>query len=416
MTHSRPLVLDELDAQIEARLVGSPMSSGRRLLGIELERLVLHRETQESAPLEFCRQLLADLVDAFGAEGWSEHGVLAKLRGPDFGISLEPGGQLEVDAGPCADLDGLEVVFRRVTQAIEARLAATPYTLFAFGHAPRTRVADLGLLPRPRYRIMDKAMPERGALARHMMRATAGTQLTCDFADREDAGRKMALTNRLVPVLTALTANSRLAEGADTGYASFRHRVWWETDPSRCGIPEGALDADTAVDGYVRFARRALTLFVHRGEEVVAADGRPFEDLVAAGGLSEADLQLHLSSLFPFVRLRNYLELRCFDTVRWTLAKGVLALVSGVVYCPNATAAAWDLSEQLAIRDPAALREFHIAAARDGLDASVPGGPKFRDLAGQLLDFACSTLGGPDCTWGSTADLDVVRQRIDAGD
>jgi glutamate--cysteine ligase len=255
-------------------------------------------------------------------------------------------------------------------------------------------------------------MPKRGRLTRNMMRATAGLQVTCDFADRDEAGRRLALLNRLSPVLMAITANSREVAGRDSGYQSFRHRVWWDTDTSRSGIPDGGLDADTAVEAYVRFARRAIALFVKKGDEVVASDRLPFEDLVGRDGCTEADLDLHLTSLFPFVRLRNYLEVRCFDTVEWALAKGVLALLSGIVYCDKATANAQALSEPLALRDPAALREFHLEAARAGLDAAVPGGMSFRELAGQLADFASATLGGPDCDWGMVEDLETVRQRV----
>ena len=412
MTAPSRLVLADLDAAIEARLVGQPMSMGRRMLGIELERLILDRETRESAPLEFCRELMGHLVGDLGAEPVTEHGVLAKMRGPRFGVSIEPGGQLEVDTAARPNLSELEPIFDEVTGAIEKRLRGTRFELAALGHAPRTPVEKLGLLPRPRYQIMDREMPRRGSLTRNMMRATAGLQMTCDFANREEAGQQLALLNRLSPVLMAITANSREVGGADSGYASYRHRVWLETDTARTGVPEGTLDADTAVAGYVRFARRAIALFVMEGDELVASESKPFEELVADGGRSEADLDLHLTSLFPFVRLRNYIEVRCFDTVDWALAKGVMALLSGIVYCDKATANAQALSEPLALRDPDELRAFHLEAARAGLDAVVPGGESFRALARQLVDFASATLGGPECDWGMVQDLETVRLRL----
>lgn len=402
----------DLGAAIEARLVGQPMPGGRRLLGMEIERLILDRETGESAPLEFCRELLARLVDDLSATPVTEGGVLGKMRTDRFGVSMEPGGQLELDTDPRPDLAEFEPMFAEVTAVIEKRLADTPYELVALGHAPRTPVSELELLPRPRYKIMDVEMLKRGELTRHMMRATAGLQMTCDFADREEAGRLLALLNRWCPVLMAITANSRMVAGRDSGYASYRHRVWLETDTTRTGVPPGTLDAETAVDGYVDFARRAIALFVLRDGLPVPVAPQSFEDLVAETGVTEEDLDLHLSSLFPFVRLRNYLEIRCFDTVDWPLAKGVLALISGIAYCPNATAAAERLSSPLAIRDPDELREFHLEAARAGLDASVPGGAVFRDLADQLVELAGATLGGEDCDFGMVEDLQTVRSLI----
>src|SRR5262249_46453341 len=159
-----------------------------------------HRDTEENAPLSFCRALLATLVRECHAEPIHEGGVLIKLRTDRFGISMEPGGQIEVDTPPEASVAALDRTVRDVTAVIERCLSGSAYRLASLGHAPRTGVEDLALLPRPRYLIMDRAMPGRGRLSRDMMRATAGVQITCDFADRADAGRRLALLNRLSPL------------------------------------------------------------------------------------------------------------------------------------------------------------------------------------------------------------------------
>ena len=144
------------------------------------------------------------------------------------------------------------------------------------------------------------------------------------------------------------------------------------------------------------------------------APDRPLEDVVAEGGVTETDVDLHLSTLFPFVRLRNYIEIRCFDSVPWPLARSVLALVSGLVYCTSAAAEARVLSERVALRDPGELRQLHLDAARLGLETGVPGEPgvTFRDLAGELVEFSAATLGGSTCDWAQPRDLDEVRELL----
>jgi len=401
-----------LDQAVEALLLGSPMSRGRRLLGVEYERLILHRETGASAPLAFCRQFFADLVDELAATPNPDGDVLNKMDGGDFGMSMEPGGQLELATAPRASLADLDAIVHRVTQAIDRRLAATEYKLVCLGHAPETPVAELGLLPRSRYQVMDQEMPKRGALSRHMMRATAGFQLAYDVCDRADAGRKLALLYRLTPVLMALTANSRRAEGADTGYESYRHVVWWGTDEARCGIPEGCLHADTAVDGYIKFARRAIALFRLVDGGIQTAPAIPFEEWVEQGEVSLAELDLHLSSLFPFIRLRNYVEVRMFDSVEWPVVRSVCAMLSGILYCSAATERAEALSAPLAIEDPAAMREFHFAAAKHGLDARDPEGRTLREVAASLVEFAGGRLGDRDCNWARPDDLEEVRRLV----
>lgn len=415
MPANQIVTLDLLDQAIERFLVGRPLRGGRRLLGIEVEHLLLHRRTRENAPLAFCRDLFATLATDLGAERIEEGGVLAKMAAEEFGLSMEPGGQLEVDSLPYPGLADLDRVFARAMEAIDRRLEGTDYEQVAIGHAPRTPVARLGLLPRPRYLVMDREMTPRGPLTPNMMRATAGFQLAYDFENVEEGARKLALLMRLSPVLAAISANSREVEGRDSGFASFRHYVWWHTDRTRVGVPEGCLDVETAIEGYVRFARSAIRLFHAgpHGPEPIPGPPRSLEQAVADRPITQADLELHMSSLFPFVRLRNYLEVRCCDALPWREARSVLAMVSGLVYCPRATTAAEELSEVLAIRDPEALRAFHIDVARHGLDAKVPGAAgAVRDLARELVAIAEATLGGADCDWARAEDLAAVRERI----
>lgn len=409
MAKPPPLAIDELDTAIRTRLIGTPMGGTRRLLGVEYERLILRRTDSASAPIGFCVDLMRELVAALGGEPVVDDGVLKGLVGDGFAMSMEPGGQLEVAVQPCTTLAEIDVVIGAVSAVIERALSRTDYALQCVGHAPVTPVERIGLLPRPRYEIMDRVMPPRGALSRNMMRATAGFQLTYDVVDVADAARKLALLFRLTPVLLALTANSRQVAGADSGYASFRHRVWLDTDSQRTGVPDGCLDAGTALDGYVAFARRAHVMFLVRDGHLVPAPDRSLEQLTRDGAIGAADLDAHLTGLFPFVRLRNYIEVRCFDSVPWDHARSVLALVSGVVYCPGATARAEQLSAMLAVRDRAALRQLQLDAARAGLDARA-GGATLREIAHELIRVAAETLGRESCGWAEASDLDVVRR------
>ena len=412
MTVPNPVEPSRLGEILEGKILGSPMPRGRRLLGVEYERLILDRETRASAPVDLTMRLMVELVHRLDAKPVTEGELVKGLIADGFELSMEPGGQIEIAAPPFATMREVDASLTRATGILEDYLAATPYELVSLGHAPVTPVDEIGLLPRERYRLMDARMPARGPLTRNMMRATAGFQLTYDVVDRDDAARKLALLYRLSPVLMTLCANSRRIAGADSGYASFRHHVWWATDLDRSGVPEGCLDVDTAIPGYIDYARRAHVLFLERDGHVVAAPDGTLEELVDRGAVTDADVDLHLSSLFPFVRLRNYIEIRCFDSVDWPLAKSVMALVSGLVYCDNAYAAAWELSEPFRILDPARLRALHEDAARLGLDAVAPDGRGFRAVADDLIDVAKATLGGATCDWSDEHDLDPVRAHV----
>ncbi len=397
-------------------ILGAPMPRGRRLLGIEYERLLLRETDSASAPLDFCRGVMQRLCDRFEARPLIDGDVLKGLSSDDFEMSMEPGGQLEVACAPVERLREVEAIMQRVDAGIDAVLEGSGYHLHCVGHAPVTPVEDLGLLPRERYGIMDRRMPVRGPLTRNMMRATAGFQLTYDIEGREDAAAKLALLYRLSPVLVALAANSRQVAGEDSGYESFRHYVWWETDHLRSGVPDGCLHPETAIEGYIRYARRANVLFLNdpsRPGALVEAPDATLEELCGAGKVTAEDVDLHLTSLFPFVRLRNYIEIRCLDSIDWACARSMLALISGIVYCAAASKRATALSDGLVVESADALRELHLDTARHGLSARAPNGIALREFARELIGYARDTLGGENCDWAEPADLDRVAAQLD---
>lgn len=413
MPDPEPIQSADLDERLHQLLFGDPMPKGKRLLGLEFERLLLDEEGR-SAPTSFSVELMQKLVAQLEAEPVVEGALVKGLSGESFDLSLEPGGQLEIAFPPLAKLGEVDEAMAEADAAIAQALGDSPYSLRALGCAPETKALDFVLLDRERYRIMDREMVRRGDLSQTMMRATAGFQITYDFADREDAAQKLAMLYRLSPVLLAVSANSSRCGGVDTGYASYRHHVWSRTDTDRSGTPDGCLDPETSLQGYVDFAKRATVLFQDRDGVVAESEHLSLAELVAKGGVTQADLELHLTSLFPHVRPRNYLEVRCFDALPWPESRSVVAFISGLVYCPHAFAAAFELSEPFAVRDETALAELHENAARHGLEAMGPDGRKLREVARQLVDISGATLGGPNCDWARTEDLEVVRARIEA--
>ncbi len=403
---------ESLDSVLEEILVGRPMPQGNHCLGIEMERFILHRKTGVSAPLDFCLRLLEEISEAIGGRKVFDREVLSRVDGDGYSFTMEPGGQLEVALAPMRSLAEIDSTMQEIDDLVEERIRDTPYKLPALGHAPVSRPEEIGLLPRDRYRIMDTAMISRGELTRNMMRATAGLQLTFDVESREDAGRKLALLQRIAPLMVAITANSRMVGGEDSGYESYRHHVWLHTDRDRVGIPEGGLRAETAIEAYKTFAKSATMLFLKLDDRLVAAPAEPLAVAVAEHRVTREDLDLHLSSLFPFVRLRNYLEVRFLDSVEWRLARSVLALLATVLSCPAATKGAEALSETLMPTDRIGLLDLHEDAARNGLEAVDVRGTSFRELARELLALTRAELGACEAGWAEHGDLDAVAELV----
>ena len=412
MPSSSVISLEQLEAKMERILLGDPGAERRRLIGVEYERLLLRRDTRQSATLADSRRILAAVLAASGGQPIEEDGVLKGVTGDGFEVSLEPGGQIEVSTPPCRDLIDVDLSIARSDAVLERALAGEDFELVALGHAPVSPADELGLLPRNRYRIMDAQMPSRGGLTRHMMRATAGLQVTLDFRDKDDATRLLALLFRLTPVLAAMTANSRLVDGRDSGFASFRHHVWLHTDRDRSALPDDCLHPNTVLPGYIAWARRARALFLFRDGELSAAPDESFERLVARGAITEGDLGLHMTSMFPFVRPRGHAEVRCMDAVSWPCARAMTALLAAIDYCDVARTEAEALSAGLVTNGSGALWELHEAVARDGLMARAPDGRGMSEYAIELIEIAARALGGGSCRFADPEVLGPLRDVV----
>ena len=324
---------------------------------------------------------LVDLDAVADRVTWDRIDRLAGCVGVAAGacaLSFEPGGQLELSGPPGPDI--LAAVAELRDRGDRARLALADLRL-GMAHAgsdplrPPRRVN-----PRPRYRAMEQhyAATGRARPAAVMMNSTAAMQVNLEAGAEEAWAQRVARAYRLGPTLAAISASSRWLGGCDTGWKSARQRAWSGLDPRACGPVPGCVAADPGSDAaldpasaWARFALRAPVAFVRtRGGETGAVGAPvPFEAWAAGavrlGGRcpTAADLEIHLTTLFPPVRLRGYLELRYLDMTapRWWPA--IAAVVTTLMDDPVAADIATEAAE------PASQR--WTEAARDGLGDPV---------------------------------------------
>jgi glutamate--cysteine ligase len=296
-------------------------------------------------------------------------------------VTLEPGGQLELSGPPAAQLRAAGIA------ATVARLQEDVRRVSGVLAELRLGVARVGtdplrpsrrVNPRPRYRAMEEhfAATDRAGAGAVMMNSTAAIQVNLQAGPRRDWGARVARAYRIGPSMVAISACSPWLHGRDTGWKSARQRAWGGLDPRACGAVPGSLASDPAKDAgldpasaWARFAMGAPVSFVRAaagGEDVLAMlSPVPFEQWVSGamrlGGRSptEADLDTHLTTLFPPVRLRGYLELRYLDMTpaRWWPA--IAALVTTLMDDPVAADLAAEATEPTA--------GLWAEAARDGL-------------------------------------------------
>jgi len=330
--------------------------------------------------------------------GWSairDRGALIGLKGEGDeagrSISLEPAGQFELSGAPLATLQETEAEMRAHFEAIRAPSAALGYGFAPLGFQPLMARDEMPWMPKSRYAIMRRYMPEVGSLGLDMMARTCTVQVNLDFASEADMARKMRVSLAFQPVATALMANSPFYEGKPNGFMSNRARIWTDTDNRRSGMPVSFFEDGFGFDQYVDWVLDVPMYFVVRDGEIRDVAGASFRKWLAGEaqpgleGLTPSigDFEDHLTTAFPDVRLKQFLEMRGSDAGLPAMMVAQSALWVGLLYDDAALHAAEAMMRE---QPPAAYLALRAAVPEQGIEAPFSGG--LRALAARLVTIA----------------------------
>lgn len=418
----------ELDVPVESveQLVeylrsGEKPPEGWRV-GTEHEKIGLRADDRTPVPYEGTRGIGALLESIAVEDGWArvaESGHTIALARDGASITLEPGGQLELSGAPLRTIHETCDEFH-THLALMKRVSAEPGLVWlGLGMHPIHSVQELPVMPKERYRIMSSYLPGRGALALEMMFATATVQANFDYADEADMVEKLRVATALSPLVSAIFANSSLSGGKPNGFVSRRLHTWEQTDPDRTGLLPFVFEEDFGYRRYIEWALDVPMFFVLRGEHYEPAWGTTFRSFLEEGFAETrptlADFDRHLTTLFPDVRLKRFIEVRGADAVPPGLTCSLPALWKGILYEPGARAAAWELVADASQEQRQAARS---EVARRGLDATYAGRPVL-ELARQLTELAREGLrriahaGSRDPD--ETSYLDPIFEQVESG-
>jgi len=326
---------------------------GEFRLGAEQEQFVYRTDDLSPAVYDGSQPGIRRLLESLTRFGWQsveENGLPIALRRGASSITLEPGGQVELSGAPFKTVH--EIYQETKTWHDELRVLSPELGLsfLAIGHQPKHRRAELPWMPKQRYEIMREWMPRQGSLGLDMMQGTSSLQVTTDFASEADMVKKFRVALALQPVATVLFANSPFAEGKFSGYLSLRNHIWSDTDPQRSGSLPFVFEKGMGFERYVDYALDVPMYFVNRDGGFVDASGQSFRDflvgrLPALPGQPPliSDWVNHLTTVFPDVRLKRFLEMRGADAGRaLSRVPALAALWAGVLYDSDSLDAAWE--------------------------------------------------------------------------
>jgi glutamate--cysteine ligase len=381
---------EELIAWIEA---GSKPKSQFRI-GTEHEKFVFALEGRK--PVPYCgpygiRALLQGMQRVSSWEPIVENGNIIGLLDAVGGaaISLEPGGQFELSGA------AVETVHQTYSELMahlaQVKEVSGPLKIgfLGLGVAPTWTRDEMPTMPKGRYRIMTAYMPRVGKLGLDMMYRTCTVQTNLDYCGEADMVKKMRVALALQPVATAMFANSPFSEGQPNGFLSFRSEIWRHTDADRSGMLPWAFEPGMGFERYVDYALDVPMYFIKRGEQYIDVAGHSFRDLMQGrlpGFSGEratiSDWANHLSTIFPEVRLKRYLEMRGADSGPWRRLPALTAYWAGLLYDDDVLDAAWDLIKSWTAPERQKLRD---EVPKLGFGAAIAGR--------NVLEIAKVTIG-----------------------
>ena len=375
---------------------GSKPSSAFRV-GVEQEKIAVYAH---GAPVPYDGpagiSALLGRLEARGFVAHREDGHTISLERRGDRITVEPGGQVELSGAALRTAADSAAVLRAHVAEVRAVAAPLGVRFLGIGARPFGTIDDVSWLPKRRYSVMRAYFPAQGRqsrLAHFMMKQTATVQANFDYTDEADAVSKLRTAFGVTSIVTALFAASPISEGRPNGHKSVRAAIWLETDEDRSGLLPFAFAPSFSFRDYVEWALDVPMFFVVRDGVYRPTQRLTFRRFLAEGFEGEratlGDWEVHLSTLFPEVRLKRYIELRGADAGPLPMSMGLAALWRGLLEDAEARVGAWSL---VAGHDVAAREALRRAVPREGLSARL-GRHLLRELAVELLRLARAGLG-----------------------
>lgn len=334
-------------------------------------------------------------MQRFNWQPVEENGKLIALKREGGSVSLEPGGQFELSGAPLEHVHQTCAEVTRHLREVKEVADEIGAGFLSLGFRPDTKLEDVPIMPKGRYQIMRDYMQKVDTHGREMMFRTCTVQTNLDFSSESDMVKKFRVSLALQPLATALFANSPFKEGKLNGYKSYRSRVWLNTDKDRTGMLPFVFDEGFGYEQYVDYALDVPMYFVYRNGEYLNAAGKSFRDFldgkldVVPGEVATlSDFEDHLSTIFPEVRLKQFLEMRGADTGPWDELCALPAFWVGLLYNNSALDAAWDYVKDWTEQER---QQMRVDVPKQGFQTEIRG-KSFQEVAKDILQISRAGL------------------------
>jgi glutamate--cysteine ligase len=366
-------------------------------IGTEHEKFVFHIDTLKPVPF-LGESGIENLLLALKKYGWEsileDGNTIGLSRDKSLGggtITLEPAGQLELSGAPLTNIHETFNELDEHRSQISKEGSNLGLGFLGAGLTPDWSFDEMPIMPKSRYQIMKNYMPKKGNLGLDMMFRSTTIQVNLDYSSESDMIKKFKVSLALQPIATALFANSPFLDGNLTGYNSFRSHIWTDTDPDRTGMLPFVFDGEMSYEKYVDYALKVPMYFIYRDGNYLDVSGSSFEDFLN-GDLDELpnekpniiDWENHLTTIFPEVRLKSFLEMRGADGGSFESVCALSSFWVGLLYDSESLDSSFDLIQDFNIKQ---LQELRIEVAKNGLHSIIEG-IEIQEIAKKVLKLS----------------------------
>lgn len=365
-------------------------------IGTEHEKFGFKKNDLSPITFEDIQIIFSNLCSEFSWEKIYENNKIIELRKNNSSITLEPGGQIELSGAPLKDLFETCKEVNLHQDELNKVCKNLNIQFMGMGALPKWEIIDLPLMPKERYKIMSKYMPKVGKKGLDMMLRTTTIQANFDFASEEDMVKKFRVAQSIQPLIIALYANSPFIGGKLTEYLSYRSYVWTETDNNRCGILPFIYEKNFSFEQYVDYLLDVPMYFIVRNNKYIDLTGKSFRDFLNQKiKICEniepkiIDWEMHLTTVFPEVRLKSFLELRGADGGPWSRVCALPAFWTGVLYDESVLNQVSDIVSKWSFDD---VKNLYIDARKFGLKAISPEKTNLLEFSRKIIDLSSTGL------------------------
>ena len=388
-------------------------------IGLEFEKLPVCSGSYKAVPYSGANGI-EEFLDKYknfkGMEEILSDGRILGLKGDEGNITIEPGSQTEFSINPTGKISDISSVVNDFNSESAILAEKMGIEWLGYGVQPVSTFNNIEVIPKKRYKIMSNYLPDKGSRAFVMMRETAGIQTSIDYESEKDAMFKLKVSLAISPIITAMFANSPVRRGKESGYKSYRALSWLDTDNDRCGlISKKIFEDEFSFSEYAEYLLDVPMFFIERDNSLVDMTRftfREFLDGVLEGTEATVeDWELHMTTVFPDVRLKGYIEMRNCDSQRKDLMFAFPALAKGIMYNKDALNKVWELVKTFSYENIEEMRRIVPVKALDTVVKDI----KIADLAKKLVCIAEDSLLSDSETEEDAVYLETLKELVGQG-